>query len=89
MTIGRSSLPSPLPGAAPLSCDTANQIAHRAGAYLIITESQLEAAELRGSTPADDLQRFIATCATSPGWTKVFENAGGVIFHIEGVSNGK
>lgn len=79
----------PLPGAAPLSCDTANQIAHRAGAYLIITESQLEAAELRGSTPANDLQRFTTACATSPGWTKVFENAGGVIFHIEGVSNGK
>ncbi|SFT56749.1 hypothetical protein [Arthrobacter sp. ov118] len=78
----------PLPGAAPISCDSANQIAHRAGAYLIITESQLEAAELRGSTPAGDLQRFTASCATSPGWTKVFENAGGVIFHIEGVSNG-
>jgi len=78
----------PLPGAAPLSCDAANQIARRAGAYLIITESQLEAAELRGSTPAGDLQRFTAACATSPGWTKVYENAGGVIFHIEGVSNG-
>ncbi len=78
----------PIPNAPPLSCDAANQIAHKAGAYLIITESQQEAAELRGSTPAGDLQRFIATCATSPGWTKVYENAGGVIFHIEGVSNG-
>ena len=71
----------------PLSCDAANQIAHKAGAYLIITESQLEAAELR----LDYRERpstFTATCATSPGWTKVFENAGGVIFHIEGVSNG-
>ena len=78
----------PIPDAAPLSCDAANQIAHKAGAYLIVTESQREAAELRGSTPTGDLQRFTATCATSPGWTKVFENAGGVIFHIEGVSNG-
>ena len=78
----------PIPNAAPLSCDAANQIAHKAGAYLIVTESQQEAAELRGSTPTGDIQRFVATCATSPGWTKVFENAGGVIFHIEGVSNG-
>ena len=75
----------PIPNAAPLSCDAANQIAHKAGAYLIVTESQQEAAELRGSTPTGDIQRFVATCATSPGWTKVFENAGGVIFHIEGV----
>ncbi|WP_427128980.1 hypothetical protein [Pseudarthrobacter sp. S9] len=73
---------------APLTCDAANQIAHKSGAYLIITESQQEAADLRGSTPPGDLQRFIATCGTNPGWTKVFENAGGVIFHIEGVSNG-
>ncbi len=78
----------PIPNAAPLSCDAANQIAHKAGAYLIVTESQREAAELRGSTPTGDLQRFTATCATSPGWTKVYENAGGVIFHIEGVTNG-
>lgn len=79
----------PIPNAAPLSCDAANQIAHKSGAYLIVTQSQQEAAELRGSTPTGDIQRFVATCGTSPGWTKVFENAGGVIFHIEGVSNGK
>lgn len=79
----------PAPNAAPLSCDAANQIARKAGAYLIVTNSQQQAAELLHSTPAGDLQRFIATCATGPGWTKVFENPGGVIFHIEGVSNGK
>jgi hypothetical protein len=79
----------PAPNAAPLSCDAANQIARKSGAYLIITDSQQQAAELRGSTQAGDLQRFIATCATGPGWTKVFENAGGVIFHIQGVSNAK
>ena len=78
----------PIPNAPPLSCDAATQIAQKAGAYLIITESQQEAADLRGATPTGDIQRFTATCATSPGWTKVYENAGGVIFHIEGVSNG-
>ena len=79
----------PVPNAAPLTCEAASQIARKAGAYLIVTESQQEAADLRGSTPAGDLQRFVATCATTPGWTKVYENAGGVIFHIEGVSNAK
>jgi len=78
----------PRPDAAPLSCDTVNQIARRAGAYLIITESQKRAAELRGATQAGDLQRFIDTCGTGPGWQKVSENAGGVIFRIEGTKNG-
>ncbi|WP_261375188.1 hypothetical protein [Arthrobacter sp. KBS0702] len=78
----------PRPDAAPLSCDTVNQIARRAGAYLIVTASQQHAAELRGTTPAGDLQRFIDTCGTGPGWQKVSENAGGVIFHIEGAKNG-
>lgn len=79
----------PAPNAAPLSCDAVNQIAHNAGAYLIVTESQQNAAELRGSAPAGGLHSFVTTCAVNPGWTKVFENSGGVIFHIQGVKNGK
>ena len=79
----------PRPGAAPLTCDPVNEIARNSGAYLIVTDSQQAAADLRGSTPADDLKHFIATCGTSPGWTKVFENAGGVIFQIQGAKNGK
>lgn len=79
----------PRPGAAPLTCDPVNQIAHSSGAYVIVTDSQQAAADLRGSTPPGDLKHFIDTCGTSPGWTKVFENAGGVIFHIQGVNNGK
>lgn len=78
----------PRPDAAPLNCDTVNQIARRAGAYLIVTASQRHAAELRGTTPAGDLQRFVDTCGTEPGWQKVSENSGGVIFHIEGAKNG-
>jgi hypothetical protein len=79
----------PRPGAAPLNCGQVNEIARNAGAYVIVTRSQHAAADLRGSTPAGDIQRFIDTCGTSPGWTKVFENAGGVIFQIKGVNNGK
>jgi hypothetical protein len=79
----------PRPGAAPLTCDPVNDIARQSGAYLIVTASQQAAADLRGSTPANDLKHFIDTCGTSPGWTKVFENAGGVIFKIQGANNGK
>ncbi|MET4096135.1 hypothetical protein [Arthrobacter sp. UYCu712] len=78
----------PRPGASPLTCDAANEIAARSGAYLIVTISQLHAAELRGSTPTGDLQKFVATCGNSAGWTRVSENNDGVIFHIEGARNG-
>jgi hypothetical protein len=78
----------PRPGASPLTCDAANQIAARSGAYLIVTVSQLHAAELRGSTPAGDLRNFVATCGSNPGWTRIAENDDGVIFHIEGAGNG-
>jgi len=77
------------PAAAPLTCDAVNEIARKSGAYLIVTDSQQAAVDLRGQTPADDLKHFIDTCGNSPGWTKVFENAGGMIFQIQGVNNGK
>jgi hypothetical protein len=78
----------PGPAKSTFSCEAVNQMARTSGAYLIVTDSQREAAGLRGSTSLEDLEQFIATCGTSPGWTKVFENAGGVIFHIQGVGNG-
>jgi len=78
----------PRPGAGPLTCDAANQIAARSGAYLIVTVSQLHAADLRGTTPAGDLRNFVNKCGTSPGWTRIAENNDGVIFRIEGARNG-
>ncbi|MFC9352554.1 hypothetical protein [Arthrobacter sp. NPDC057013] len=78
----------PRPGAAPLSCESANRIAQQSGAYLIVTTSQKRAADLLETTPPGDLDHFIATCGSSPGWTKMFENAGGVVFHIQGAGNG-
>jgi hypothetical protein len=85
----RSLVPAePRPGASPLTCDAANQIAARSGAYLIVTVSQLHAADLRGSTPAGDLRNFVATCGTNPGWTRIAENDDGVVFRIEGARNG-
>ncbi len=71
-----------------LTCDAANQIAAKSGAYLIITESQLEAADLRGAVTVGDIHRFMAECGSSLGWTKLYENPGGVIFRIEGAGNG-
>lgn len=78
----------PTAGTTPLSCSQVNGIARDAGAYVIVTRSQ-HAAGLRGSTSAGDLQRFIDTCGASPGWMKVFENAGGVIFEVKGANNGE
>lgn len=78
----------PRPDAAPLTCDAPNRIAQRTGAYLIITTSQKLAAELLETTPPGALDRFIATCGASPGWTKLFDEAGGVVFHIKGAGNG-
>ena len=78
----------PKPGAGPLTCDTTNRIAQQSGAYLIITTSQKQAASLLDTTPAGDLDRFIATCGSSRGWSKLFENAGGVVYHIQGAGNG-
>ncbi|MFF2316119.1 hypothetical protein ACFVTE_07590 [Arthrobacter sp. NPDC058097] len=78
----------PRPGAEPLACDPANKIAQQSGAYLIVTTSQKRAADLLETTPPGDLDHFVATCGSSPGWTKLFENAGGVVFHIQGAGNG-
>lgn len=79
---------APKPGAAPLTCEPANRMAQQSGAYLIVTTSQKRAADLLETTPPGDLDHFIATCGGSPGWTKLFENTGGVVFHIQGAGNG-
>ncbi|MFE4544742.1 hypothetical protein [Arthrobacter sp. NPDC056727] len=78
----------PKPGAEPPTCDAANRIAQQAGAYLIVTTSQKRAADLLETTPPGELDRFIANCGSLPGWSKLFENADGVVFHIQGAGNG-
>jgi hypothetical protein len=77
-------------GPQPLTCDAGNSIARSSGdgAYLIITTSQKRAADLLETTSPGDLDRIIANCGSSPGWSKLFENAGGVVFHIQGAGNG-
>ncbi len=81
-------MPEPSSTPSLLTCDAANQLAAKSGAYMIITDSQREAAELRGAVAVGDLHRFMAKCGNSRGWTKVYENSGGVIFRIEGAGNG-
>lgn len=84
----RALLPSePMPDPQPLSCDVPDKIAEKSGAYLIVTTSQKLASDLLETTPPGDLDRFIATCGSLPHWSKLFENAGGVVFHIQGVGN--
>jgi hypothetical protein len=77
------------PGTTPLTCEAADQLARPDGAYVIVTESQRHAGELLGGTKPGDVENFVATCGTSPGWSKVAENGGGVVFHIEGVKNAR
>ncbi|HEV7167621.1 MAG TPA: hypothetical protein VGN49_06580 [Micrococcaceae bacterium] len=75
--------------AAPVSCDAVNQLAKRAGAYLVITQSQEASAELLQTGPSGNLAHLVQSCSSSPGWSTVFHNSGGVILHVQGANNVK
>ncbi|MDQ6753801.1 MAG: hypothetical protein M3017_10390 [Actinomycetota bacterium] len=75
--------------ASPVSCDAVNQLAKRAGAYLVVTRSQEASADLLQTGPAGNLQHLVQTCSTSAGWSVVYQNSGGVILHVQGAKNVK
>ncbi len=75
--------------ASPVSCAAVNQIAKRAGAYLVVTRSQEAAADLLQTGPSGNLQHLVQTCSTSAGWSVVYQNSGGVILHVQGAKNVK
>ena len=78
------------PDAARLTCDTVNRLAKKAGAYLIVTQSQKDAAEMLGVGPSGSIDKFMNTCSPSAGWSVVYKNTGGTVFHIKGgVDNAK
>jgi len=78
------------PDAARLTCDTVNRLAKKAGAYLIVTQSQKDAAEMLGVGPSGSIDKFMNTCSPSAGWSVVYQNTGGTVFHIQGgVDNAK
>lgn len=71
-----------------LSCAEVETLAKTQGAYLIVTRSQIEEADLLGVGPKGDVSQFLNTCGDQPGWSLLYQNAGGVIYHIEGTSKG-
>jgi hypothetical protein len=75
------------PGADRLTCQTVNKIASRAGAYLVVTKSQEDAAEALGVGPSGSIPEFANTCSSSAGWSVLYQNSGGTLFHIEGANH--
>jgi hypothetical protein len=49
-----------------------------------VTQSQKDAAEMLGVGPSGSIDNFVNTCSPSAGWSVVYENAGGTVFHIQG-----
>ncbi|KHL01252.1 hypothetical protein LK10_17550 [Sinomonas humi] len=72
-----------------LTCGTVEWLGQSAGAYLIVTKSQVDEAETLGIGPQGDVNRFVSTCSTRPGWSLVYQNPGGVVYHIQGAGNAK
>lgn len=70
-----------------LNCGVVDSMGQAKGAYLIVTQSQVEEAQLLGIGPPGDVNQFVDKCSTSPGWSLVYKNAGGVIYHIQGVND--
>ncbi|MFC0458149.1 hypothetical protein ACFFGR_16570 [Arthrobacter liuii] len=77
------------PVASRLTCDTVNKIAGHAGAYLVVTKSQQDAADALGVGPAGSIPDFLSDCSKDPKWSAVYQNGDGVLFHIEGENLGK
>ena len=83
-------LPSkPQSDAPTLTCGHVEGLAGRAGAYLLVTHSQLEASSLLGIGPPGGVQHFLDTCRLRTGWSVLAENQSGILIHIEGTHHAK
>jgi hypothetical protein len=76
-------LGDPQPG-----CFSITQLVPSAGAYLIVTASQVTASEVLNTGPGEGLQHFIDRCALQGGWSLEYRNTGGEIYHLKGAPNG-
>lgn len=76
------------PGDPQPGCASITQLVPSAGAYLIVTPSQVSAADLLNTGPSEGLPHFIDRCALQGGWTMEYRNSGGVIYHLQGAPNG-
>ncbi|WP_253190889.1 hypothetical protein [Arthrobacter sp. SRS-W-1-2016] len=76
------------PGDPQPGCLSITQLVPSAGAYLIVTASQVSAAGVLNTGPSEGLQHFIDRCALQGGWSLESRNAGGVVYHLQGAPNG-
>jgi hypothetical protein len=74
------------PDATPLACAHVDEFARRRPVWVLVTQSQAEAADLLGIGPAGDVAGFVAGCRNSPGWTVVAANDGGTLFQVRYVA---
>jgi hypothetical protein len=76
------------PGDPAPGCASLTGLVPSTGAYLIVTASQVAAADVLHTGPAEGLEHFIDRCALQGGWSMEYRNAGGVIYHLQGAPNG-
>jgi hypothetical protein len=76
------------PGDPQPGCLSITQLVPSAGAYLIVTASQVSASGVLNTGPSEGLQHFIDRCALQGGWSLESRNAGGVVYHLQGAPNG-
>ncbi|BAS16621.1 conserved hypothetical protein [Arthrobacter sp. Hiyo8] len=76
------------PGDPQPGCASITQLVPSAGAYLIVTASQVTAADVLTTGPAEGLQHLIDRCALQGGWSIEYRNADGAIYHLQGTPNG-
>ena len=70
------------PDAPTLTCAHVEQLAYRTGAFLLVTQSQLQTARLLGIGPPGAVQAFLATCQARPRWTTIATTAAGTLVYI-------
>ncbi|NVM99927.1 hypothetical protein [Arthrobacter sp. SDTb3-6] len=68
-----------------LNCGYVQSVAGKAGAYLLVTQSQIESAQMLGIGPPNGVQKFLDSCQKLPGWTVIDKTPSGILLHIIGV----
>jgi len=84
----RTLLPGkPQADAPELACSFVEELAAKSGAYLLVTQSQIDSAEMLGIGPPGAVQHFVDTCQLRDGWRVLAHNTSGILIHINGATN--
>ena len=84
----RTLLPGkPQADAPELACSFVEELAAKSGAYLLVTQSQIDSAEMLGIGPPGAVQHFVDTCQLRDGWRVLVHNTSGILIHINGAPN--